>query len=171
MKKDSLMKKKKEENMIEIDRKTPKSKFKSVMRKFEKESNMMMKRKKDEKLKMMKNSDEEREKVEVKRTPEKTVSISKNTFGSLGESWKGKDWETPTPSGVKTFRKSAAADARGGQLSNSLRTSNMLGNDRGQYGKLNGKRKFGDISSKEKTFSPTKLPKLNISKKIFLHSG
>ena len=96
------------------------------MRKFEKESNIMMKRKKDEKLKMMKNSDdyvdmkdEDREKVEakgMKETSEKTVSISKNTLGTLGESWKGKNWVTPTPSSVKTFRKSAAKDARGGQL-------------------------------------------------------
>ena len=103
----------------------------------------------------------------MKRTPEKTVSISKNTFGSLGESWKGKDWGTPTPSGVKTFRKSAAADARAGQLCNSYGTSNMLGSEKGHYGKLNGKRKFEDFSSKEKTFSPSKLPKLNISKTNF----
>ena len=127
---------------------------------------------------MMKNSEnnenmkeEDKEKVEVKETSEKTVSISKNTFGTLGESWKGKDWVTPTPSSVKTFRKSAAADARGGQLLNSLRTSNMLGNEKGQNEQLNGKRKLGEISSIEKTFSPTKLPRLNISKIFFLYPG
>ena len=46
----------------------------------------------------------------------------------------------------------------------------MLGDAKGLNEQLKGKRKLGEISSIERTFSPTKLPRLNISKNIFSSS-
>ena len=69
---------------------------------------------------------------------------------------------TPTPSSVITFQKSA--DARVGQLFNNIRTSDMLGDAKGQNEQLKVKRKLE--LDKGETFSPKKLPKLNISKNI-----
>ena len=60
----------------------------------------------------------------------------------IGESWKGKNWVTPTPSSVSSQRKSAAACARVGQLFDRFRTSHMSRNDDGQSKQLKGKRKI-----------------------------
>ena len=170
MMKISNLKKKKEENVLKIDKKTQKSKFKSVMMKFEIEK-VIMKKKEDEKMKRNENNEkairkESTERKETKETTKETVVISKNTFGTLGESWKGENWVTPTPSSVNTFRRSAVKYARRGQLFDRIRTSDMLCDAKGQNEQLKGKRKLlldkREIKSIEEAFSLKKLPKYTI---------
>ena len=88
----------------DIDNKTPKSKFKSVLKKFEDKVN-------DER------KIEENEVTEDARNPENSDKLRinlVNNFKSLGESWKGRFMETQLPSSVRKKRKSAAACARAG---------------------------------------------------------
>ena len=125
-------------NQDDIDNKTPKSKFKSVMRKFENDENKMMKKcekmKKETKMKNERNEDE-RENVK------ETEGISVKTFNTLGESWKGTHWETLMPSSVRSPESSAAKRADKGQLFNIFRQGNMCRNDKGNEEKFSGKRK------------------------------
>ena len=88
----------------DIDNKTPKSKFKSVLKKFEDKVN-------DER------EIEQNEVTEDARNPENSDKLRinlVNDFKSLGESWKGRFMETQLPSSVRKQRKSAAVCARGG---------------------------------------------------------
>ena len=155
----------------ELDRKTPKSKFKSVMRKFENEEiEVSMKNERKEIMKNEKKFKCERKVKEEKENAKNTDGTSLKTFNTLGESWKGTHWATLTPSSVRSPEKSAEKRAHNGQLFDIFRRSNMYKHEMGKEEKFKGKRKL--ISSEEnklieETLSPKKLPKLNISKTLF----
>ena len=140
----------------DIDYKTPKSKFKSVQKKFEDKVN-------DER------EVEQNEVTEDARNPENSDKLRinlVNDFKSLGESWKGRFMETQLPSSVRKKRKSAAVCARGGQYVDKIRPSDMSGTEKGFQKRKNGKRKCNLMEENAKIsdyFSPGKLPKLTNS--------
>ena len=126
--KENSVKKKLEQD---IDNKTPKSKFKSVLNKFEGKVN-----------------DEREEKYNEDsgnpRNPKNSDKLKVNfvtNFESLGASWKVSFMETQLPSSVRSQRKSAAVCARGGQYVDKIGPSDMSGAENGFQKRNNGKRK------------------------------
>ena len=153
----------------ELDNKTPKSKFKSVMKKFE--NNEKEEEKMKNERKMMKNEmkcerNEKENEKETNGTSIKTLA----TFTTLGESWKGTHWETLTPSSVMSPERSAAKGATKGQYFDIHKQSNMSRKEMGQSEKFSRKRKNNENEENkliEEAFSPKKLPKLTLKKTLF----
>ena len=140
----------------DFDNKTPKSKFKSVLKKFEDKVND------DKKIDEHEVTDDARNPKNPKNSDKLKINLV-NNFKSLGESWKGRFMETQLPSSVRKKRKSAAACARGGQYVDKIRPSDMSGSENGFQKRKNEKRKCNLIEENVKIsdyFSPGKLPKL-----------
>ena len=130
-------------NVKEIDDQTPKTKFKSIMRKF---------------------NDEKR-----RKSPKKSQNISNNLDISYeipdqrGESQKGESILMLTPSSVKNGKESAVARAKRGQYLTKIRQGKMYGNREGKSDS-NGKRKC-NFSDDFDNYSPKKIPKTNLYQK------
>ena len=148
----------------EIDNKTPRSKFKSVMEKFEDKND-------DEKTETMKNK-----KIVMKKENEttdddekllKTTGIFVKKLNTHRESWKVENGRTPLPSGVFSLEKSAAARAETGQLFDRISRSNKLDKLAGQKENINRKRKL-NFMEEAHNFSPKKLPKTALKNTFIL---
>ena len=126
---------KKKENDDQIDDQTPKTKYKSIMKRFEKNG---------------------------EKSDENNVSVSFHSIKSLGESILGESSQTLTPSSVKKVNKSAVARAPRGQLFTDIRPNKMLNEKKSdEKNNLKGKRKLiADVNGKNEYFSPKKIPKL-----------
>ena len=141
----------------EIDVKTPKSKFKCVLRKF---GNEIDEKENDEK--------EVKDEKEAKKKKMKGDII--DVLNPLGERKKGRLMGTLLPSSVSSQKESAAARAQGDQFFDVFRPGDMSRGSIGPKKEINRKRKLNLTDENAKIddyFSPKKLPKLT-NENIFL---
>ena len=120
---------KKKENDDQIDDQTPKTKYKSIMKRFEKNG---------------------------EKSDGENVSVSFRNIRSLRESMLGESSQTLTPSSVKNVNKSAVARAPRGQLFTDIRPTKMLNEKKSdEKNTLKGKRKLiAEVNEQNEYFSP-----------------